>query len=106
MSFYNDVIAEKDRLVREKYLTTDSIDCFKEGEISSAAICYVLHWLNISHSAYASTAHKLVTYLWPFSRIYWKPKDRRHDLVHATALLILEGERLDRLHSSNKHIDG
>ena len=36
--------------------------------------------------------------LWPasWSRQWWKPKDRRQDLVRAAALLIAEIERLDR----------
>lgn len=34
--------------------------------------------------------------LWPWDREWWKPKDRRRNLVRAAALLIAEIERLDR----------
>jgi hypothetical protein len=37
---------------------------------------------------------------WPWDKRYWKPKDRRHDLVRAAALLVAEIERLDRAETS------
>jgi hypothetical protein len=34
--------------------------------------------------------------IWPWDRKWWKPKDRRRDLVRAGALILAEIERLDR----------
>jgi hypothetical protein len=34
---------------------------------------------------------------WPWEDKWWKPKDRRRDLVRAGALIVAEIERLDRL---------
>lgn len=38
----------------------------------------------------------VLTMLWPWAGDWWKPKDRRRDLVRAAALLVAEIERLDR----------
>ncbi|MBY5804125.1 hypothetical protein [Rhizobium leguminosarum] len=34
--------------------------------------------------------------IWPWERRFWKPTERRRDLVKAAALIIAEIERLDR----------
>jgi hypothetical protein len=34
--------------------------------------------------------------IWPWDRKWWKPTDRRRDLVKAAALILAEIERLDR----------
>jgi hypothetical protein len=34
--------------------------------------------------------------LWPWHDDWWKPKDRRRDLIRAAALIVAEIERLDR----------
>jgi hypothetical protein len=39
---------------------------------------------------------KLIDHVWPWSREWWQPKDRRRDLVRAGALIVAEIERLDR----------
>jgi len=33
---------------------------------------------------------------WPWSRDWWKPDSMRRDLVKACALIVAEGERVDR----------
>jgi hypothetical protein len=38
----------------------------------------------------------VLEWLWPWSVQWWKPKDRRRDLVRAGALIVAEIERLDR----------
>jgi hypothetical protein len=39
---------------------------------------------------------------WPWLSKWWKPKDRRRDLVRAAALVIAEIERLDRASSDTR----
>ena len=34
--------------------------------------------------------------LWPWAASWWKPKNRRRDLVRAAALIVAEIERIDR----------
>jgi len=42
-----------------------------------------------------STPYELFKH-WPWSETWWKPKNRRRDLVRAGALIVAEIERLDR----------
>ena len=60
------------------------------GSMAFAAAAYAVH---------ANAGPKMSGPLWNWtgwSRDWWKPKNRRHDLVRAAALLIAEIERLDR----------
>ena len=58
------------------------------GELASAGACYALRTV----PRLGDLAHDL----WPWSDSWWKPKDRRRDLVRAGALIAAEIERLDR----------
>lgn len=59
-----------------------------EGEMSDAAAAY----------ATCAGSPRSMTTLWPWGQATFKPSaDRRRDLVKATALLLAEIERLDRL---------
>lgn len=40
--------------------------------------------------------------LWPWAHEWWKPSDRRRDLVKAGALIVAEIERLDRAAKANR----
>lgn len=55
-------------------------DAHMLGEMAKAAACYALN----------------STHYWPWDRKWWKPKERRRDLVRAAALIVAEIERLDR----------
>ena len=60
-------------------------------ELSQAAACYALH---------ASGALELccinLNALWPWHPNWWKPTNKRRDLVKAAALIVAEIERMDR----------
>lgn len=44
--------------------------------------------------------------LWPFEDAAWNPKDKRHDLIRAAALIVAAIERLDREEATPTTEDG
>lgn len=69
------------------------------GDLAVAAACYALpaQRLSMMVDPYATEGVSLLSSLWPWSHEWWKPKDRRRDLVRAGALIVAEIERIDRL---------
>lgn len=78
-----DILKERSRQVMQEGWDAAHDDEHSNDEIAMAAACYALN----------DTAN------WPWSMGWWKPTDRRRDLVKAGALIIAEIERLDRLAS-------
>lgn len=76
-----DILKERSRQVVQEGWDAAHDDQHRDNELSRAAACYVIG--NIGY--------------WPWSLDWWKPTDRRRDLVKAGALIIAEIERLDRL---------
>lgn len=87
-----DVIAERQRQKTvEGWSEAHDDRNHSAGELARAAAAY----------AYAGAfrdfnRNTLWRRLWPWSWEWWKPKDRRYDLVRAGALILAEIERLDR----------
>lgn len=79
-----DVLAERQRQTDAEGWTAEHDDEHAFGELADAAACY---------AAYGASA---LPTLWPFDREWWKPTNRRRNLVKAGALIIAEIERLDR----------
>lgn len=75
-----DVLAERARQVNEEGWSATHDDAHRPGELADAAACY-------------ATGNPQG---WPWHFSEWHPKDRRADLVRATALLLAEIERGDR----------
>jgi hypothetical protein len=83
-----DVAAERQRQIEREGWTPEHDDQHNGGELSEAAICYLQgneRW------GYGNPHQR-----WPWERAYWKPKDRRSNLVRAGALILAEIERFDR----------
>jgi hypothetical protein len=78
-----DVIDERQRQKDVEGWTPEHDDDHANGEMARAAACYAIG--------------RRVRTFWPWSEKWWKPKDRRRDLVRAGALIIAEIERFDRL---------
>lgn len=78
------IAAERERQVRVEGWTPEHDDTHVTGELIRAAICYAKGFGN------APGVH------WPWPDSWWKPKDRRSDLVRAGALIAAEIDRLDR----------
>lgn len=82
-----DVLAERERQQSAEGWTPEHDDQHDRGELAAAAACY-------AHFGWMKTGRAPTE--WPWSSGWWKPKDTRHDLVKAGALILAEIERLDR----------
>lgn len=93
-----DVIAERLRQQEKEGWSPEHDNAHKNGELAGAAACYVLHGLDakIQNIQLGHRVVQLARDLWPWGMFWWKPTDRRRDLVKAAALIIAEIERLDR----------
>ena len=85
-----EVAAERLRQQTSEGWTPEHDDTHDAGQMAGAAACYSL--TAIEHSGPNAT----IDFHWPWSRSWWKPKDKRNNLVRAAALLVAEIERLDR----------
>jgi len=89
-----DVLAERRRQIEVEGRTPAWDDVHRQGELARAAATYALasaHWPEVW-----TVLDKPVRENWPWALRWWKPKDRRRDLVRAGALILAEIERLDR----------
>ncbi|HIF4293697.1 TPA: DUF550 domain-containing protein [Salmonella enterica subsp. enterica serovar Infantis] len=84
-----DVIAERQRQVSVKGWTPEHDDTYTCGELSGAAISYI--------------EPMEAVFYWPaeWHDDSFKPSDERRNLVKATALLLAEIERLDRISAAS-----
>lgn len=94
MSAIEDITAERERQILTEGWSHDHDDEHADGSLAAAAAAYALPFND------DCGAHDLrVRSIWPqsWSWTWWKPKDRRSDLVRAGALIVAEIERLDRV---------
>lgn len=120
-----DVLAERRRQVSAEGWTPEHDDTHTGGEMAGAAACYALYGATYnapSHypprKVYAAVAEARrnaekdmdttreairmaigepkAPKNWPWNAEWWKPSDRRRNLVKAAALILAEIERLDR----------
>lgn len=84
-----DVLAERQRQISAEGWTPEHDDEHADGGMAQAAACYALHTEPVGNVG---------DYLrfWPWDAAWWKPKDRRSNLVRASALILAEIERIDR----------
>lgn len=84
-----DVAAERRRQIEVEGWTPEHDDATHlPGELALAACCYCVADENEAPPA-----------VWPWAPEWWKPKDRRRNMVRAAALLLAEIERHDRMES-------
>jgi hypothetical protein len=82
------IAAERQRQIEGEGWTPEHDDEHADGSLAIAAACYA--------RGRFSRGSDYPPPQWPWSREWWKPKDRRSDLVRAGALIVAEIERLDR----------
>ncbi|TIU94669.1 MAG: hypothetical protein E5W09_22580 [Mesorhizobium sp.] len=82
-----DIAAERKRQTSVEGWTPEHDDQHTRDQFATAAGCYILH------EALGSE----LELFWPWAPEWWKPTDRRSDLVKAGALIVAEIDRLDRL---------
>ncbi len=85
-----DVLSERERQKSAEGWTPEHDDAHSDGDLAKAAACYA------APRFHTNTELKVGPIGWPWSWEWWKPKDRRRDLVRAGALILAEIERLDR----------
>ncbi|AWC85773.1 hypothetical protein [Enterobacter cloacae complex sp. FDA-CDC-AR_0164] len=90
-----DVISERQRQRAIEGWTSEHDDKYEHGELADAAGCYAL-----SSELFECVGEP--PRQWPWSDEWWKPTNRRRDLVKAGALILAEIERLDRTAAAGK----
>ncbi|WP_333900154.1 hypothetical protein [Agrobacterium pusense] len=96
-----DVTAERRRQIETEGWDNVHDDGHTNFEMTKAAISYAQAAAISDRDRKREFAAKNVPSRWPWSKNWWKPKDRRADLVRAAALLIAEIERLDRAEANS-----
>lgn len=89
-----DVLAERRRQIEAEGWTPEHDDEHSAGEMAKAAACYALVSAGFNPDATIT--------VWPWRRRWWKPGDKRCNLVKAAALILAEIERLDRARGETK----
>jgi len=92
MSVIEEIAAERRRQVEVEGWTTEHDDLHRQGELARAGAAYAYA------TGYCDALRRINgrPAWWPFENSWWKPKDRRSDLIRAGALIVAEVERLDR----------
>ena len=87
------MLAERRRHIEVEGWTPEHDDQHPAGEMVFAAVAYALAAVSNRTS---NELFALMRQWWPWGVRWWKPKDRRRDLVRAGALIIAEIELIDR----------
>ena len=92
-----DVAAERKRQREVEGWTPEHDDEHGDGTMAAAAAAYVFATdCGVAHTVDGEEYLVDGRELWPWDWKWWKPKDRRRNLVRAGALIVAEIERLDR----------
>lgn len=94
-----DVLAERQRQISVEGWDDTHDDCNDKSELAQAAACYALSGTPADEAVFIHGRWKDPRDLfwpWTWDRSWWKPTNRRRDLVKAGALILAEIERLDR----------
>lgn len=94
MSAIEDIAAERQRQIAGESFGPARDDGYIHFQLPRAASAYA--WFAGTPDDWRADYHGAPP-AWPWSLEWWKPRDRRHDLVRAGALIVAEIERLDRL---------
>lgn len=83
------IAAERRRQIVAEGWTSEHDDAHQDFQLAEAAACYALG---------TDQDHKgAVPVNWPWEASWWKPRDRRENLVRSGALIAAEIDRIDRL---------
>ncbi|MBN8294926.1 hypothetical protein JI664_23345 [Rhodobacter sp. NTK016B] len=97
------IAAERKRQVEGEGWTPEHDDEHAEGELGKAAACYALAASAETQLRFDIKRGDAAPQDWPWDTSWWKPKDRRADLVRAGALIAAEIDRLDRAEKARNH---
>lgn len=90
MNGIESIAAERRRQIEAEGWTPEHDDEHRHGELAAAAATYA--W----EAACPGASLNNPPTSWPWSAKWWKPRDRRSNLVRAGALIAAEIDRLDR----------
>jgi hypothetical protein len=99
MTALEEIAAERRRQIEAEGWTHENDDQQAAGELADAAACYAATKRAFWAEQRAGRGHAPFTVyrdLWPWGDEWWKPTNRRRDLIKAGALIVAEIERLDR----------
>ena len=82
-----DVLSERQRQIEVEGWTPEGDAAYRDGELADAAACYARPRYRMGETCPPE---------WPWAGKWWKPTNRRRNLVKAGALILAEIERLDR----------
>lgn len=89
-----DIVLERMRQITVEGWTPEHDDEHAEYEMAKAAGCYA--WIAGQSDKVRLAFDAPPPPSWPWVKRWWKPKNRRRDLVKAGALILAEIERIDR----------
>ena len=81
--------AERQRQIEHGFDIAHDAEHNPTGELARAAACYCIS--NARGLLYSNRS-----LVWPWMWPWWKPRNRRHDMIRAAALIVAEIERIDR----------
>ena len=93
------IAEERRRQIEEEGWTSEHDMHYTHGELASAAVCYTMtenerkHMVEITVTEEDGTV-KQCPVIWPWEPRWWKPADRKKDLIRAGALIAAELDRL------------
>jgi hypothetical protein len=109
MSVIDDIAAERRRQVEVENWSEGHDNRHQRGEMADAAACYAAGGMTFRAvrvtAARGRYKHDRLVDLWPWASKWWKPKNKRRDLIRAGALIVAEIERLDRAAASANGTD-
>jgi hypothetical protein len=83
---------ERQRQIDMEAWTPEHDDTHEDGELLRAGVIYIWHGTDRA----APIREDGAPFSWPWDVSYWKPRDRRSNLVRGGALCLAEKERLER----------
>lgn len=86
-----EIAEERSRQIEGEGFSTVRDDQYVGGDLAKAAACYA-----ISDRMPLPAYGGFIGRLWPWPTHWWKPTNRRRDLIKAGALIVAEIERIDR----------
>lgn len=91
-----EIAAERRRPIEVEGWTPGHDNEHDDGEMAMAAACYAGFGARYPNRPPEFLWSTVLRFLWPWSEDWWKPKNRRRDLIRAGALIVAEIDRLDR----------
>lgn len=86
------ILLERERQIEEEGFVASHDNHHADGDLARAAACYAMpeNWREFTPGSYD------LPLAWPWGDNWWKPGERRRELIKAAALIVAELERMAR----------